>query len=242
MPYRDDQAALEARRDELRRDLADATRHAAALADAQREKERLTRELAAAEAQIERARSRRLPLLENVRIASPCSASWEAMTGDDRVRFCGSCQKNVYNLSAMESAEAETLLAKHNESICVRLYRRTDGTVMTTDCPVGVRKRRLKRAVLAVAGAGALAASASSLLGRSPERRAMMGAVAALPAEAPATSEPLVPATAQPTAWAMGTAAATTEPAPVPPKITPVMGVAPARPPRPKMGMVKVDF
>src|ERR1700733_1488630 len=88
MPYRDDQAALEARRDELRRDLADATRNADALADAMREKESVSRELADVEARLLRARARRVPLLDDLRIASPCSASWDAMTGDDQVRFC----------------------------------------------------------------------------------------------------------------------------------------------------------
>ncbi len=48
-----------------------------------------------------------LPVLEDVRIASPCSASWEDMTGDARVRFCGKCAKNVYNLSEMTRDEAE---------------------------------------------------------------------------------------------------------------------------------------
>jgi hypothetical protein len=115
------------------------------------------------EARLERAaHSRRLPLLDNLRIASPCNVSWEAMTGDDRVRFCGSCEKNVYNLSAMAQADAEALLAKHASSICVRLYRRADGTVLTADCPVGVRRKRVRRGVLAVAGAGALASAAST--------------------------------------------------------------------------------
>ncbi len=217
MPYRDDQAALEARRDELRRDLADATRHAEALADAEREKERLARELAAVDARLERAASgasaRRLPLLENVRVASPCSASWEAMTGDDRVRFCGSCQKNVYNLSAMASADAERLLAEREGSICVRFYQRADGTVMTTDCPVGVRRRRMKRVVLAVAGAGALAMSASALFARLGKPcalpRAMMGAAVPVEVAAP-TQPPTQTPSAEPTApaWAMGTAVA----------------------------------
>src|SRR4051794_35729115 len=113
MPYRDDQQTLVARREELRRDLADATRKAEIFADAVRDKETLTRELASIEARIERTPSRRLPLLDAVSIASPCTASWDSMIGDERVRFCGSCQKNVYNLSAMVSDEAERLLAQH---------------------------------------------------------------------------------------------------------------------------------
>ena len=38
-------------------------------------------------------------------IASPCTASWDDMEGDDKVRFCGECELNVYNLSAMTEGE-----------------------------------------------------------------------------------------------------------------------------------------
>src|SRR5262249_18321977 len=101
------------------------------------------------------------PVLEDVRVASPCGERWEAMHGDERVRFCDTCRKNVYNLSPMPRAEAQALLAEREGSICVRLYRRDDGTVITADCPVGVRRKRRKRAAITLAGAGALAASAA---------------------------------------------------------------------------------
>ena len=32
-----------------------------------------------------------LDLLSAIQIASPCTADWNAMTGDDRARFCGEC-------------------------------------------------------------------------------------------------------------------------------------------------------
>jgi hypothetical protein len=163
MPYRDDQASLEARRDELRAELADADRRVEALAGAVGDKEKLARELTSVEARLRRA-GRRLPILEDVRVAAPCHARWEDMTGDDRVRFCGPCQKNVYNLSAMAREEAEKLLAEREGSLCVRLYRRADGTVITNDCAVGVRRRRVRRAVAAVAGTGALATLAGGFL------------------------------------------------------------------------------
>ncbi len=159
MPYRDDQAALEAHRDELRRDLAEATRQAEALAGAEQTRDDLTRELASVEARLQRARARHVPLLDDVKVASPCNASWDDMIGDERVRFCGSCQKDVYNLSAMPRDDAERLLAEREGSICVRLYRRADGTVLTSDCPVGVRRKRVRRTVVAAGVASALAGS-----------------------------------------------------------------------------------
>src|SRR5262249_51172384 len=52
----------------------------------------------------------RLPLvLEEIRIATPCSADWDDMQGDERVRFCGKCEKNVYNLSMMTREAGEAL-------------------------------------------------------------------------------------------------------------------------------------
>jgi hypothetical protein len=92
----------------------------------------------------------RLPVvLESLRIATPCQADWDDMKGDNRVRFCGRCEKNVYNLSAMSRTEAEALVGAKEGRMCVRLYQRTDGTVLTSDCPVGVRRARLRHRVWA---------------------------------------------------------------------------------------------
>src|SRR5215510_12087692 len=91
-------------------------------------------------------------LLASLRVASPCHVGWDTMTGDDRVRFCGSCQLNVYNFSAMTGDEVRAMIAKSEGRICGRLYRRTDGTILTRDCPVGLRavRRRVRRMVGAV--------------------------------------------------------------------------------------------
>jgi hypothetical protein len=110
--------------------------------------------------------------LEQIRIAEPCNASWDRMQGDERVRFCGECRKNVYNLSAMSREEAEGLVHELEGHLCVRFYQRRDGTVLTDNCPVGVRKAR---AWLSVQLAG-IAATFASLLSLAPvERSEQMG-------------------------------------------------------------------
>ncbi|MDQ2855865.1 MAG: hypothetical protein M3R68_06025 [Acidobacteriota bacterium] len=83
--------------------------------------------------------------LENVRIAAPCKADWEQMMGTERTRFCGQCNLNVYNLSSMTRSEAEHLIASNEGRLCVRFYRRADGSILTKNCPVGLRaiQRRL---------------------------------------------------------------------------------------------------
>lgn len=80
--------------------------------------------------------------LYNIRIASPCSADWAGMIGTDRKRFCGECKLNVYNLSGMSISDAEKLLTQSEGRLCVRYYRRADGTILTKDCPVGWAKVR----------------------------------------------------------------------------------------------------
>jgi hypothetical protein len=88
-------------------------------------------------------------LLGKIRIASPCTASWDDMRGDDRVRFCQHCRLNVYNLSAMTRQEAEALIREKEGRLCIRFYARRDGTVLTDNCPVGLRA--VRRALLAQA-------------------------------------------------------------------------------------------
>jgi hypothetical protein len=108
-------------------------------------------------------------LLANVRIASPCNARWGHMVGDDRARFCAQCQKHVYNFSAMTAEEAAALIRDKEGRLCARFYQRSDGTVLTSDCPLGggVFWRRLKRVVFATA-AVMLLVSGTSLLAKSP--------------------------------------------------------------------------
>src|SRR3954469_7473856 len=89
--------------------------------------------------------------LDDISVASPCPASWRDMVGSDTVRFCASCQKNVYNLSGMKRSEAVELLQATEGRMCIRFFRRADGTVLTEDCPVGVallvrRAKRMTRA------------------------------------------------------------------------------------------------
>ncbi len=79
-------------------------------------------------------------ILDHIEIASPCSVSWDNMNGDAVTRHCGQCQLSVYNISEMSKSQAEKLIQEHEGRLCIRLYRRFDGTVITKDCPIGLRK------------------------------------------------------------------------------------------------------
>jgi hypothetical protein len=232
MSYRDPAAALQTRRETLSARL-DAARRAAAearelgdLADG------LATELAETDALLAAARAAEAKagrlgrglsersLLDDVRIASPCRAAWDDMVGDERVRFCGQCEKNVYNVSALPREEAEALLRDSaagetgGANVCIRLYRREDGTVLTADCPDGVRRKRVRLAVYGAVGGGMLWAGAAGALlsvrtvsqggvrpvpvtpvvgARAPGGSEMMGEVAISPPTAEPDTTPVPP-------------------------------------------------
>lgn len=96
-------------------------------------------------------------LLDNLVIASPCSIPWNAMTGGDRKRLCGGCSRYVHNISDMTRREAEAFLQANGTTHCMIFYRRFDGTIMTDDCPVGLRKIRDACRLAARVAAGFLA-------------------------------------------------------------------------------------
>lgn len=106
------------------------------------------------------------PNIDRLRIATPCPISWEQMTGDNRVRFCDHCRLNVYNISELSRPEAETLIASTEGRLCARLYRRSDGTILTKDCPVGLRALRLRVSKRAAAVFAAIASLASVAVGQ----------------------------------------------------------------------------
>ncbi len=126
-------------------------------AQLQRELEQVEQELS------QHAPARRLPLLDRVRIASPCNVPWSDMVGDARSRHCFSCEKQVYDISAMSRESAEAFLrGVVGEGACVRLFRRADGTILTAeDCPVGTRRVRRKK-LLVAAGVSAMAAAGAA--------------------------------------------------------------------------------
>ena len=58
----------------------------------------------------------------------------------------------------MSIAEAEELIISKEGKVCLRLYRRTDGTLLTRDCPEGLKTERMKQ-VGKAAGLCALASA-----------------------------------------------------------------------------------
>jgi len=66
-----------------------------------------------------------------IKVAKPCSESWEAMPGDARVRHCAGCDRDVHNLAAMTPVQIDVLLAKPGPLPCMRIVRHQDGSLLT---------------------------------------------------------------------------------------------------------------
>jgi hypothetical protein len=110
--------------------------------------------------------------IDNLRVAAPCPMSWDEMRGDDRTRFCEQCNLHVYNISEMTRKQAEALIVNTEGRICSRLYKRAVGTVITKDCPVGLRAIRRRASKVAGAAVTALFSLCVSVLGQNPAQGA----------------------------------------------------------------------
>ncbi len=77
--------------------------------------------------------------LDDLQIAKNCPADWNKMVGTNRVRLCGDCKLHVYNFSELTRSEAEKVVVENEGKFCGRFYRRTDGTILTKDCPLPER-------------------------------------------------------------------------------------------------------
>ncbi len=146
MTYRSDLDALAARRQALTDEVALKQQE---LAEATRLHEDATRRA-------------KLPVLDNLRVAAPCSKQWADMSGDERSRHCNDCNQSVYNISGLTRDEAQALLIEKEGKLCVRYFQRSDGTVLLKDCTIGVSKRR-KRRLFAAGAVAMLAGSAAGM-------------------------------------------------------------------------------
>jgi hypothetical protein len=120
--------------------------------------------------------------LENIRVPSPCQTDWDTMTGDDRTRFCGQCNKDVYNLSAMTRKQVATLISESPGKLCAKFSLRPDGTLLTLEpaaasyAPRGRASRVVAAAFTAVFGlCASVFAQSATQAGESPARTSQTG-------------------------------------------------------------------
>jgi hypothetical protein len=151
--------------------------------------------------------------IDGLEIATPCEVAWDSLAGDARVRHCGKCRQNVYNIEAMTRGDALRLVAAREGRVCLRIFRRPDGTVVTADCWSRLRAARARGfgaflAILVVAGLAELAAMAFGIFGLRrlmDGGRTMGGAPVPVPTvSAPTSVEPQpAPPSVPPDDWRM---------------------------------------
>ena len=99
------------------------------------------------------------PNLNDMVINTPCRMDWNQMEGDERKRFCDRCQKSVYNIAEMSAADALELIGC-GDRVCARIFRRADGTIVTSECPPerkgGLFQFSLSALVVLVTGSAAV--------------------------------------------------------------------------------------
>ena len=61
-------------------------------------------------------------VVDSMKVDKPCLAEWNEMVGNDQVRMCTHCSKNVNNISEMTRKQAVRLVRQSNGSICIRYY------------------------------------------------------------------------------------------------------------------------
>lgn len=112
-------------------------------------------------------------VLRELRVLSPCKASWGSMRGDASARHCDSCGMLVHHISELSTREAEGLLAG-GERVCVRFERGADGNVQTRDNRPKALRAFTQRAV-------ALLGRAAAILGLSVGGMLASGCVMGVP-------------------------------------------------------------
>ncbi len=95
---------------------------------------------------------------DRITIPAPCDADWDAMIGNDQVRFCAHCNLHVTNLSSMTRQQAMRLVARSEGRLCVRYVQRPKGGILSKQ--VSAKLHPITRRVSRIA-AGAFSATLS---------------------------------------------------------------------------------
>jgi hypothetical protein len=66
----------------------------------------------------------------SLRVVEPCRENFEAMEGRGARRFCGKCERQVTDLSALTEREARRRLSEGGGHMCIRYRAASDGTVL----------------------------------------------------------------------------------------------------------------
>ncbi len=107
--------------------------------------------------------------LNNIHIVSPCSMDWDAMTGNEQVRFCEHCNLHVNNLSEMTRRDAMRLVRRSKGQLCVRYYQRPDGSIQTLSPRANLHEIKRRVSTLAAGAFTAALSLSASVAAQTPQ-------------------------------------------------------------------------
>jgi hypothetical protein len=91
--------------------------------------------------------------LNRLRIASPCTASWDDMPGDEARRHCAQCDRQVFDFARMTPRQIEARVETSGGRLCARITRGSDGCLVTRPAPIDWTERRASPLAAALVGA-----------------------------------------------------------------------------------------
>lgn len=90
--------------------------------------------------------SRQQNRFDAVNVSSACSTSWDTMSGTSQKKFCGECNKHVFDFSQMSRREADAIIEASRGNLCARITRTAEGKILTKEpipiLPVRIQNRR----------------------------------------------------------------------------------------------------
>jgi hypothetical protein len=108
---------------------------------------------------------------ERLKVSEPCSAEWDSMSGNERVRFCAHCRLHVHNLSEVTPREALDLVLRSGGRLCLRIERDPLGVPRTRTLaePLYQISRRASRLAAGAFSAALTLCSAAAVRAQTPE-------------------------------------------------------------------------
>jgi len=145
--------------------------------------------------------------IDNVRVGSPCTEDWNKMHGNDQVRMCDHCVKEVNNLSELTRKQAKRLVRSSDGNICIRYFEHPvtkqplfaaqfHQITRRTGIAAGVVGASLSLATISYADSGANSTSPNESTTTAIFERRTAGKVTAKPSPTPPTEiilEPIQP-------------------------------------------------
>ncbi len=110
--------------------------------------------------------------------------SWDKMTGDNQVRFCEQCQRQVWNFFEMTEAEIVEVMRTNPERLCAQIKKTKDGILVTKDYRPAQKKFRFSMLAMM-----ALATCLAPLMFVAPTIYRWLTPAAQPPPQAPIPSE-----------------------------------------------------